>query len=984
MDQQQWKQISNIVDTALELSAEERSNYIESKCLGKPQMKREVTELLRAIDQSSAENYLEDLNDYPHHLAWEISKTETGTFTSSLIGTDIGPYKIVDLIGHGGMGSVFLAERADESFTQKVAVKILRRGMDTPSNIARFQRERNILAKMNHQNIARLMDGGMTEDNLPYLVMEYVKGDTLYDYCDKHQLPVEERLDLFKSICEAVQQAHNNAIIHRDLKPSNILVTVNREVKILDFGIAKLLEPENPDTELYQTRTGAHILTPAYAAPEQLSHRSITTKTDIYTLGTLLYELLAGASPFDTATKNISEIENQIRKEDPPEPAARFDELESRRRKKLALHRKLSAKSLKSKLRGDTSAIILKALRKNPKERYDTVNQLLEDLERLDNHLPLIAKEDTFRYNTSKFIKRHKTALSIATGFLVLITAFVFFYTWQINQERKRAQLEAQKARKVSSFLTSLFRMGNPAHHPANTITATTLLERGRNRLKSLNNQPEVQAQLSSVIGSAYLELGRYNQAKPLIKQSQKLRKNFSGTSSPEYAEALKNHGILQRKMGNYAKAESLQQEGQAIYQSAPQTSHLIMASSLNELGWTVYKNGDYKRADSLYIKALQHIEKSPEPAEEKRANILVNRSSVLRKMEKLEKAERLAKKGLSLRRKVFGDIHPDVAVAYNDLGLILDNQEKHEQADSLYHRGLNISKRLYNKPHPDITTTLYNIGTLYREQKKYNKAQNYLSKTLDMEQQLLGKNHPSVAITLSQLASIAREMEKFEKAVKLSRRELSIRKQNLNNTHPGIARAYHDLGLIMQEWGKANRADSLYHKSLEIEKQLYQAPHRSIASTLSNLGNLHMKVENYKKAESYLLRAFRMNRKVFDITHPEITETLDELARLYQKIGKEGSNLISLLEDALQIKGQTPKENKWQEAYSDILQGKALLAIDKYKYSEQLLIQGYRTLKKEQNPPENYRQKALGYMAELYKQWDKPTLYQKYRAAIE
>lgn len=979
MDKQQWDHLSNIIDTALELSEKERSSYIERECRGKPDMKREVTELLRAIDQSGAESYLEDLNDYPRHLAREISETEMETFSSSLIGTPVDNYEIVDLIGHGGMGSVFLAERSDKSITQKVALKLLRRGMDTPSNIARFRRERNILAKLDHPNIARLLDGGMTEDNLPYLVMEYVEGAPLYTYCDEHQLSVEERLDLFKDICDAVQQAHNNAIIHRDLKPSNILVTEDGVVKILDFGIAKIAEPKDPDnTELFETRTGARILTPAYATPEQLSHSPITTKTDIYALGTLLYELLAGVHPFELEGKKFNEIEDLIRHKTPPSPADRFKNMDTVDRQAAGKCRNTSPEVVQKKLRGDLGAIVMKALRKDPDGRYNTVSQLLEDLRRRENSLAIIAREDTFSYKVSKFSQRYRKELTSAAAVLLLFTVMVAYYTFQLSRERNEARIEAQKAQQVSSFLTSLFRAGNPTYHPADTVTAATLLKRGKKRLKSLDNQPEVRAQLSTVIGSAYLELGKFNQARPLIEQSQKLGKKLFGPASLEYAEALKSHGILQRKMGNFAKAESLQQKGQSIYQNSSDATHLTLAGSLNELGWTVYELGNYGRADSLYLKALRQIEKSPKPAEKIRAHILINRSSVLRKMGDLDKAERFARKALSIRKRKFGEIHPHVGMAYNDLGLILDSQGNNKQADSLYHRGLSISQRLYDTPHPDISTTLYNIGSLYREQKKYKKALDYLSRSLDMERQILGNTHPTIAITLSQLASVAREMEKFKKAARWSHRALSIRKEKLPNIHPKIATAYHDLGLIMHEWGKTNRADSLYHKSLEVERQLHTVPNEGIAATFNNMGNLHFEEKNYDKAESYLSRALRIRRKVFQITHPEITETLNELAQLYQEMKKE--SIFPLLENALQVKDQPLKENNGQKAYSNVLLGKALLTIDRYKLSEQLILRGYQTLKKEQSSQKNYIQKAEQYLAELYDQWDKPVLSHKYR----
>ncbi|PAU93636.1 hypothetical protein CK503_10805 [Aliifodinibius salipaludis] len=462
MDQKQWKKINDIVDTALDLNEKERATYIQEECEGNEQIKRQVTELLSSIEQSDTENYLEGLENYPRHLAREISEQETRKNTSSLVGTTIDSYKLIELIGHGGMGSVFLGERADKAYTQKVALKLMRRGMDTPSNIARFKRERNILAKLNHPNIARLLDGGMTEEGLPYLVMEYVEGTPLYTYCDDNKLSLEKRLDLFKCICKAVHHAHNNAIIHRDLKPSNILITENGQVKILDFGIAKLLEPEDPDTKLFETQTGARILTLGYAAPEQVEHQTITTKTDIYTLGILLYELLTGVHPFDMDEKDLTEIEDLIRNKLPSKPSARYKELNTNQQHENARLRKLSADNLTHTLQGDLDAIVMKILRKEPEARYDAVTQLLEDLDRREQNRPIIAREDTFRYKTSKFFRRYKTPLSTAAGILLIIAGIIFYYSWQITQERNIAQTEAKKAEQVTSFLTDLIESNYP------------------------------------------------------------------------------------------------------------------------------------------------------------------------------------------------------------------------------------------------------------------------------------------------------------------------------------------------------------------------------------------------------------------------------------------------------------------------------------------------------------------------------------------
>ncbi len=939
MDQQQWKKINRIVDTALDLSKKEQSIYIQEECKGNKQLKRQVTELIASIEQSDTENFLGDTDDYPLHLAREISEQETEKHTSSLLGTTIGKYKLIDLIGHGGMGSVFLAERSDEAYEKKVAVKILRRGMDTPSNIARFKRERNILANLEHPNIARLLDGGLTEEGMPYLVMEYVNGTPLLQYCDKNKLSIEKRLALFEQVCSAVQHAHQNTIIHRDLKPSNILVDTKGEVKVLDFGIAKLMDPDE-DGATFQTRTGARMLTLGYAAPEQLESQPITTATDSYVLGILLFELLAGVHPFDMDDKKLVEIEEQIREEQPKAPSETFSELSSQKQQQIGETRNISPNALISTIKGDLDAIVLKALRKEPDHRYSSAEQLLEDINRRKTDLPIIAREDTFRYNASKFIKRHKTRLSAAAGFLLFIIGFTAFYTLQITQERNKAQLEAQKAQEVSKFLTDMFRASNPYYNPQDTVTAATFLKRGEERIDQLENQPEVQAQLLEVMGRAYTEIGRFEKASPLLQKSLRLRKTYQGTTSIAYSQSLDALVVFQRLRGNFAEAESLTRESISIIRNNPPKNETLLSNGLNELGLILDQRGKYQEADSVYKAVLQIQQRLYEPSHPKLAHTYNNRAGVLRKQGQYEKAEGLYRKALTIWKKKKGDIHPSTAMGYHDLALVLNQQGQLEKADSLYHKGLEIDKQLYKPPNRQIAQSYNNIGIFYGQQGRYQDSKPYLTKAVAMRRKLFSEFHPKLAESLNNLGRLYIELENYEKAHPYLEEALEIDRENFGEKHPYVAGDLANLARIEKENGSLNMAENHLRKSLSIFRATLPSDHRKIADILTELGDLLVLQNNLTEA-------------------------------------------ISLLQEALTIKNKSYDRGSWQIAHSKSILGKALIKSTEYQKAESYLLQAYETLTEERGASDNFTQKAKNNIIKLYETWEKPAMANKYKSEI-
>lgn len=462
------------------MHADERELFIENECQGDPQLKSEVKSLLNSITDS--EGWLDNPSDYKKDFFKDLpDDMDVLESTKSLVGKKVGAYTIIKEIAKGGMGTVFLAERTDGVFDHKVAIKLVNADRATDENIERFRQERNILAELNHPGIAQIYDGGLTADGIPYFIMEYIDGIPITDYCIQNKLPLSERVQLFKQVLKAVQHAHENLIVHQDLKPDNILVNNNGNVKILDFGISKLLREEN--TEIIPA-TRKQALTLSYAAPEQIRQQSITTSTDIYSLGLVFYKCLTNRLPYSLEELSFSEASEKILSYEPVPLCTNIEPNTGLTRKAI---------------RADLQAIILKALQKKKQKRYRSADAFSADLKRFERHLPVTACKKTLGYVSKKYIRRNWKSLSVTTFILMLIVSFASIYTYRITEQKEEAQTAATKAEEVSDFLIHLFEASDPASNLGNVFTTQELLENGVEQSEELSSQPLLQARLFDI-----------------------------------------------------------------------------------------------------------------------------------------------------------------------------------------------------------------------------------------------------------------------------------------------------------------------------------------------------------------------------------------------------------------------------------------------------------------------------------------------------
>ena len=848
MEQQQWEKINRIVDTALDLDREERSTYVKKKCEEQEVLQSNVFELLDSIEESETEQFLEGTQAYPQHLARDLSHSDHVRNSSAMIGEMVGRYKMVEPLGHGGMGSVFKAIRTDQAYDKPIAVKILRRGMDTPSNISRFRRERNILAKLDHPNIARLLDGGITDNGLPYLVMEYVDGIPLHKYCEKHQLSVTRRLSLFEEVCKAVQHAQNNAIIHRDLKPSNILVTDSGAVKVLDFGIAKLLDPDPEDSQ-FQTQTGDRLLTLGYAAPEQLNAKPITAATDVYVLGILLYELLSGVSPLEVKSNNITEIEEAIRTETPDKPSDRVASIPSPKKKQVAGDRDCTPKALQRQLNGDIDAIVMKALRKEPQSRYRSADQLLDDLYRRNNDLPVIAHEDTFRYNFRKFIKRYRTGISIAVGFVLLVTSFVTFYTIKISEERDRAQIEAQRAEAVTGFLTDLIQSNYPENAKGDTITVRQFLNEGYQNVQELEQTPLVKAEIMKIIGHTYRSLGQPQKAQTMISGAVDLLAEHEARPL-EQAKAYNTAGLILRDLGQTKQAAENLQKSVQLFANTEQSQTPEMAKALRDLAYVERSIKNFDDAEH-HVKQAIAINKQQNPSSAQLAESYYVYASILRIQQRHEEALNYQLKSFTILEENIEGPHPGKSANLNNLAMLYTQTDSLEQAIRSYKQSLAMNKKLYGPSHFRVANNANNIAKQYERLGKADSALAYNTQSLQILRDNVAEDHTIWLRALNTQANILSAKKEYETADSLYKEALNIA-DSQNSAHSTM------IGNIHMSWGANDikqqdlqAALPHYQKALTLRKTNFGIEDARTQESLKRMIQLLHKTGNFQKADS-------------------------------------------------------------------------------------------------------------------------------------
>lgn len=791
MTPDRWKEVKAVLEEALERDMVDRVPFVVAACGGDQELLIEVESLLAA--DAVTGDFLAEPVFGPYRC--EPDRPEEGE--------RLGSYKLLQEIGHGGMGSVYLAVRADDAYEKRVAVKVMRLGKS--EEIARrFRAERQILANLDHPNIAKLLDGGATESGRLYLVMEYVEGRPIDEHCAG--LPLPKRLELFCSVCAAVHFAHQNLVVHRDLKPANILVTPEGSPRLLDFGIAKLLDPERHDSAF--TEIGLHPMTLDFASPEQVDGQPITTGSDVYSLGVLLYRLLTGRSPYAGTAGGRDALALAVRELDPPRPSGMVGGQDEARR-----------------LAGDLDTIVLRAMSKEPGRRYASAEQLAADVRRHLDGLPVLARPDTLIYRTGKFVRRHPVGVTASAAALLMILGFslaMIVLFRKAVEERTRAELEWEKAEEVSRFLQNLFAIPDPSLSRGETITAREILDRSADRIaEDLGDQPELQSELMDTMGRAYRNLGLYAPARRLLERALEIRRAHLGRGDPRIAESLHALAFLLRKTGDDAAAEPLVREAVGIQLRAYGEEHPETLRGLNNLASLLEVRGELGSAETLYRRVLDLKRRILGREHEDVARGLNNLARLLYAKGDLAAAEPLYREALAIRRKVYGEApHPEVASSLNNLAALLADRGHGKGAEALYIEALKMRRVLYHEPHMDVARSCNNLALLLQSRGDFAAAERLYREALAIADAIPESGrHPDHAVVLRNYASLLLETRRAATAEPLAREALSILRESQSPSVIRIADAESVLGGCLAALGRIAEAESLLRGSWQVLK---------------------------------------------------------------------------------------------------------------------------------------------------------------------
>ncbi len=840
---QSSKRVLDLCDEALGLPAAERDAFLASVCAGDERLRASVDSVLLAVDQAGT---------------FLLGGDDTRLDPVDLTGRRIDTYLVKESLGEGGMGSVYLAERHEPGYAQRVAIKFVHGHLLARELIERFNAERQLLAAMNHPYIAALIDSGTTDEGIPYIVMEYVDGLPIDRYCDDNKLSIRDRIRLIQKVAMAVQAAHQNLIVHRDLKPSNVLVTADGIPKLLDFGVAKLIRPDEADTHGNTTIFGHQAMTPDYASPEQILENKVTTASDVYSLGVLAYQILVGERPYRIETGNHREFLKSVESLTVPKPSTRLNTIGSAElRRQIAVQRATTVERLQRALQGDIDNILLMALRQEPERRYATVAQFADDLGRYVDGLPVAAHADTFGYRAKKFLQRNWLPTSAAALIMLSLAGGVIAYATQAEEakrQRDMAQAHALTAERTVGYLKDVLFAGDPFRSSENEQTVADVLTYAEKNLQQqYAAEPALKATLLSALGDIHAARANYERSQALSAEAIALYENELGTASNAAANAYRIHGLSLYYQDDYQQADAFFQTAIDIYQQTEDTDWGGLARAYDQMAMVQGNIADEQSALEYYNLALATYREHQLDDPDQLISILTNIGVANMQQGKYAEADPYFLEAIKLGRES-GTSDAYMAVMLSNRAGVQKNLGHTDAATANYEEAVQMLERSLGPTHPETITSQTSLANHYRQVGDLGSAAATIRKAVAAAETSL----PEVDFIASYVQNIGGAIlclgEDVPFGTQLAEKSLAARRALLPEGHWAITSGEGIVGMCYAAAGDFDKAETILRGAYEALRESRGEAHEVTLATRERLHELYLAWQKPQLAEKYAL----------------------------------------------------------------------------------------------------------------------------------